>query len=293
MLAVSGRLDRAMYGPPARSTTPRGASPAGATLPSTSRRPRQLIPTASSSGPVDAFPRSRRAGPIAACGRARDDAPPQALILLNNPLVSASCAAASPAGSPARPAARRRSAMRPTGSPSAAPPTPPERARRGRAHSWAARRAATPASLADFCQVLFTPERVHLRRLMRRGRPSSRGRHRRLCEPDATLRRPLVAAATPRRPVRVRAARARPTARRRGTGCSRRTTARAGRTRLARGRPHFPAEGPKSVIWLFMNGGPSQVDTWDYKPELADARTGRSRRASTRTPASSRSRSGR
>jgi hypothetical protein len=22
------------------------------------------------------------------------------------------------------------------------------------------------------------------------------------------------------------------------------------------------------VIWLFMNGGPSQVDTWDYKPEL-------------------------
>ncbi|MFN9913424.1 MAG: DUF1501 domain-containing protein, partial [Pirellulaceae bacterium] len=25
----------------------------------------------------------------------------------------------------------------------------------------------------------------------------------------------------------------------------------------------------KSVIWLFMNGGPSQVDTWDSKPELA------------------------
>jgi hypothetical protein len=24
----------------------------------------------------------------------------------------------------------------------------------------------------------------------------------------------------------------------------------------------------KSVIWLFMNGGPSHVDTWDYKPEL-------------------------
>jgi hypothetical protein len=24
----------------------------------------------------------------------------------------------------------------------------------------------------------------------------------------------------------------------------------------------------KSVIYLFMNGGPSQVDTWDYKPEL-------------------------
>jgi hypothetical protein len=31
---------------------------------------------------------------------------------------------------------------------------------------------------------------------------------------------------------------------------------------------HFPAKA-KSVIWLFMNGGPSQVDTWDYKPALA------------------------
>ena len=30
---------------------------------------------------------------------------------------------------------------------------------------------------------------------------------------------------------------------------------------------HYPAKA-KSVIWLFMNGGPSQVDTWDYKPEL-------------------------
>ena len=31
--------------------------------------------------------------------------------------------------------------------------------------------------------------------------------------------------------------------------------------------PHFPAKA-KNVIWLFMNGGPSHVDTWDYKPEL-------------------------
>ncbi len=31
--------------------------------------------------------------------------------------------------------------------------------------------------------------------------------------------------------------------------------------------PHFPTKA-RSVIWLFMNGGPSQVDTWDYKPEL-------------------------
>ena len=30
---------------------------------------------------------------------------------------------------------------------------------------------------------------------------------------------------------------------------------------------HFAAKA-KRVIWLFMNGGPSQVDTWDYKPEL-------------------------
>ncbi len=31
--------------------------------------------------------------------------------------------------------------------------------------------------------------------------------------------------------------------------------------------PQFTARA-KSVIWLFINGGPSQVDTWDYKPEL-------------------------
>src|SRR5687768_17252083 len=37
---------------------------------------------------------------------------------------------------------------------------------------------------------------------------------------------------------------------------------------LAPKKSHFPAKA-KSVIWLFMNGGPSQVDTWDYKPELA------------------------
>ena len=32
-------------------------------------------------------------------------------------------------------------------------------------------------------------------------------------------------------------------------------------------KPHFGGTA-KSVIWLFMNGGPSQVDTWDYKPAL-------------------------
>ena len=30
---------------------------------------------------------------------------------------------------------------------------------------------------------------------------------------------------------------------------------------------HFPVKA-KSVIWLFMNGGPSHIDTFDYKPEL-------------------------
>ena len=30
---------------------------------------------------------------------------------------------------------------------------------------------------------------------------------------------------------------------------------------------HFPGK-TKAIIWLFMTGGPSQVDTWDYKPEL-------------------------
>ncbi|MDR3403025.1 MAG: DUF1501 domain-containing protein [Chthoniobacter sp.] len=36
---------------------------------------------------------------------------------------------------------------------------------------------------------------------------------------------------------------------------------------LAPKKPHFPVKA-KSVIWLFMNGGQSQVDTWDYKPAL-------------------------
>src|SRR3954466_7503660 len=39
-------------------------------------------------------------------------------------------------------------------------------------------------------------------------------------------------------------------------------------------KPHFPAKA-KSVIFLFMYGGPSQVDTFDYKPKLypLDGRT--------------------
>lgn len=44
-------------------------------------------------------------------------------------------------------------------------------------------------------------------------------------------------------------------------------TAAAAVNPLAPRKPHFPAKA-KHVIWLFMNGGQSQVDTWDYKPTL-------------------------
>ena len=40
------------------------------------------------------------------------------------------------------------------------------------------------------------------------------------------------------------------------------------RNPLAPRHGHFAAKA-RSVIWLFMNGGPSHVDTWDYKPALA------------------------
>src|SRR5690348_3161204 len=36
---------------------------------------------------------------------------------------------------------------------------------------------------------------------------------------------------------------------------------------LAPRQPHFATKA-KSVIFLFMYGGPSSMDTWDYKPEL-------------------------
>ncbi len=38
---------------------------------------------------------------------------------------------------------------------------------------------------------------------------------------------------------------------------------------LAPKRPHFPPKA-KRVIFLFMHGGPSQVDTFDYKPKLQE-----------------------
>lgn len=36
---------------------------------------------------------------------------------------------------------------------------------------------------------------------------------------------------------------------------------------LAAKPAHFPAKA-KAVIWIFVNGGASQVDTWNYRPEL-------------------------
>ena len=38
---------------------------------------------------------------------------------------------------------------------------------------------------------------------------------------------------------------------------------------LASKSQHFPAKA-KNIIWLFMHGGPSQVDTFDPKPALAE-----------------------
>ena len=58
--------------------------------------------------------------------------------------------------------------------------------------------------------------------------------------------------------------------------------------------PHFPARA-KRVIWVFTNGGPSQVDTWEYKPPSSVGTAGRSASSilpSRTRPASSRTRSG-
>src|SRR5204863_2036337 len=44
--------------------------------------------------------------------------------------------------------------------------------------------------------------------------------------------------------------------------------ARAAEPALTARRPHFPARA-KHCVFLFMNGGPSQVDTFDPKPDLA------------------------
>ena len=45
--------------------------------------------------------------------------------------------------------------------------------------------------------------------------------------------------------------------------------ARPIRNPLAPRQPHFPPKA-KSIIYLFMAGGPSQLEMWDYKPKLAE-----------------------
>ena len=49
-----------------------------------------------------------------------------------------------------------------------------------------------------------------------------------------------------------------------------RAASRAGRSHPALpGLPHF-APKARRLIYLFMNGAPSQIDLWDYKPRLAE-----------------------
>jgi hypothetical protein len=65
---------------------------------------------------------------------------------------------------------------------------------------------------------------------------------------------------------------------------------------LAPKQPHFPAKA-KSVIFLFMYGGPSHIDTFDYKPDMVgmDNKTVQvktSAAAGTRTRGGSSSRAG-
>src|SRR2546430_2647239 len=43
---------------------------------------------------------------------------------------------------------------------------------------------------------------------------------------------------------------------------------REGMRAQAAARPSHFGGKTRAVIWLFMTGGPSQVDTFDYKPEL-------------------------
>jgi len=47
------------------------------------------------------------------------------------------------------------------------------------------------------------------------------------------------------------------------------TQANASHNANSLGLPHFPPKA-KRVIYLYQEGGPSQIDTWDYKPELKE-----------------------
>src|SRR5205085_2065904 len=52
-----------------------------------------------------------------------------------------------------------------------------------------------------------------------------------------------------------------------GINCGDAIGAPGATTPLAPKQPHFPVKA-KAVIHIFASGGPSQVDTWDPKPEL-------------------------
>ncbi len=55
-----------------------------------------------------------------------------------------------------------------------------------------------------------------------------------------------------------------------GSSCFADSPSEPGRVHPAlAGLPHFPPKA-KSIIYLHMNGGPSQIDTWDYKPGLQE-----------------------
>ena len=58
----------------------------------------------------------------------------------------------------------------------------------------------------------------------------------------------------------------------RGAGAFAAPAPSAGAERVHPPLPGFPHHRPraKSVIYLHMNGGPSQIDTWDYKPKLQE-----------------------
>ena len=74
------------------------------------------------------------------------------------------------------------------------------------------------------------------------------------------MTQPLLPLVAPRVPPHVR-----PRLRLAGAGAT--SSAATARLGAAEKQPHF-APKAKSVIWLFMTGGPSQVDTFDYKPDL-------------------------
>ena len=53
-----------------------------------------------------------------------------------------------------------------------------------------------------------------------------------------------------------------------GTLLHEQTRAHAGPTNPLSARPPMFPPRARRIVWLFMTGAPSQVDTWDYKPEL-------------------------